>query len=86
MTKIDINDPRVDHVRQTVAEHLDAIRELFKDPVITLLVRPRDAREGTEGRYDFIMSDDFDLGEAIRMLERGRSGALTCIAPDEERS
>jgi hypothetical protein len=47
-----------------VAPKLDAIRELFKNPIVTLVVRSPDLPDG-----DFIMSED-DPSAVIASIEK----------------
>jgi hypothetical protein len=52
-------------VEDAVRPHLEAIAAFFKDPAITLLVRPRDV-EGAE----FVMTSEGDVDKAIEALRK----------------
>lgn len=53
-----------DHVSEEIAEHLDAIREHFKAPKVTLVVRAPSVADG-----DLVMTDD-DPTAAIFAIRR----------------
>lgn len=60
------------HIREEIAEHLNAIGALFKNPRVTLVVRIPDLDDG-----DLVMTQDdpeLVIGAIRRLAERGPNG------------
>ena len=52
------------HIAAEISDHLDAIKRLWKNPKLTLLIRNPDLQDG-----DFVMTDD-TLEAAISALQK----------------
>jgi hypothetical protein len=63
------------HLQSDIADSLEDIRRLFKNPKITLIVRSPDLADG-----DVVMSDD-DLDQAIASLRHLQEKAAHVLPP-----